>query len=52
MEMRHVLHELNLPAWESHPARLRAEVHSLFRRTIGRLTPHSGGWNVQPPQSA
>lgn len=51
-EMRKVLFEINLPAWEAHPARLRSDVHALFRRTIGRLTPHRGGWNVRPPRSA
>lgn len=51
-ELRHVLLELNLTAWESHPVRLRADVHSLFRRTIGRLTPHRGGWRVNAPTAA
>lgn len=52
IEMRHVLCELNLPAWETHPHRVRADVHRLFRKTIGRLTPHRGGWHVRPPKSA
>lgn len=51
-EMRKVLFEINLPAWESHPARLRSEVRSLFKRTAGRLKPHCGGWHVHPPKSA
>lgn len=43
--LRRILLELNLTAWEQHPARLRQEVHSLFKRAIGRVTPHRGGWN-------
>lgn len=52
VELRHVLLELDLDAWEQHPVRVRADVRSLFRRTIGRLTPHRGGWHVGPPRSA
>jgi hypothetical protein len=44
--LRHTLRELNLSAWESHPNRTRADVHALFRKTIGRLTPRRGGWHV------
>lgn len=47
--MRRCLLELNLDAWERHPFRVRADVRALFRRTIGRLTPHRGGWRVGPP---
>ena len=43
--LRRILLELNLTAWEEHPARLRSEIHSLFKRAIGRVTPHKGGWN-------
>jgi hypothetical protein len=52
IELRRVLLELDLIAWESHPARLRSDVRTLFRRTIGRLTPHRGGWHVNPPRVA
>jgi hypothetical protein len=45
-ELRRFLLQLNLPDWERHPSRLREEVHALFRRVIGRLTPHRGGWQV------
>lgn len=45
-QMRHVLLELNLPAWEAHPNRTRADVHRLFRKTISRVSPHRGGWRV------
>lgn len=54
-EMRMCLAELNLTAWEAHPFRLRADVRSLFRRTIARVSPHRGGWHVHrptPPRSA
>lgn len=47
IEMRRLLLHINLAEWESHPTRLRAEVHSVFRRSIGRLTPHRGGWRVR-----
>ena len=47
IELRRTLLEINLHAWERHPARLRADVHSALRRTIGRLTPHRGGWLVR-----
>jgi hypothetical protein len=46
ISLRRILLELNLSAWESHPARTRADVHALFRRAIGRLTPHRGGWRI------
>ena len=46
MEMRKVLLEINLVAWAAHPARARRDVHQLFRRAIGRLTPHRGGWRT------
>jgi hypothetical protein len=46
ISLRRVLLELNLDAWESHPARSRDDVHRLFRKAIGRLTPHRGGWRV------
>lgn len=46
ISLRRVLLELNLDAWESHPNRTRDDVHRLFRKTIGRLTPHRGGWRV------
>lgn len=45
-ELRRVLLEINLVAWESHPNRTRDDVHRLLRRAIGRLTPHRGGWRV------
>lgn len=45
--LRAVLLHLNLGEWESHPARVRADVHRLFRVAIGRLTPHRGGWSVR-----
>jgi hypothetical protein len=48
VEMRRLLLHLDLVSWESHPARLRSEVHSVFKRAIGRLTPHSGGHLVTP----
>lgn len=51
MQLRRVLHDINLPAWEQHPARLRADVRSLLTRTIGKLTPHRGGWLVGRPSS-
>lgn len=44
--MRAVLLRLDLDDWEKHPSRVRADVHRLFRVTIGRLTPHRGGWLV------
>lgn len=44
--MRRVLLELNLPAWEAHPARLRSDIRNLFRRAIGRVDVHRGGWRV------
>lgn len=46
ISLRRVLLELNLSAWESHPARTRRDVHALFRKVIGKLTPHRGGWLV------
>lgn len=46
ISLRRILLELNLAAWESHPARTRREVHALFRKAIGKLTPHRGGWRV------
>lgn len=46
IEMRRLLLHLNLVDWESHPARLRSEVQSVFRRAIGKLTPHRGGWRA------
>lgn len=51
VEMRHVLLQLDLDEWEKHPARLRAEVRSLFKRAIARITPHRGGWHVPPPRT-
>lgn len=47
VEIRKTLLEINLPAWESHPNRKRRDVHAAFRKTIGRLTPHRGGWTVR-----
>lgn len=47
ISLRRILLELNLNAWESHPTRTRRDVHALFRRTIGKLTPHRGGWLVR-----
>lgn len=44
--LRRILLELNLPAWEAHPNRTRADVHRLFRKAINKLTPHRGGWQV------
>lgn len=46
VELRRVLLELNLVAWEQHPHRTRADVHRAFKKAIGRLTPHRGGWRV------
>lgn len=46
IELRRVLLQLNLPDWEAHPNRSREDVHRLFRKAIGRLTPHRGGWQV------
>lgn len=46
ISLRRILLELNLSAWESHPHRTRDDVHRLFRKAIGRLTPHRGGWRV------
>lgn len=46
VELRRVLLHINLVEWERHPARLRSDVHHLLRRTIGKLTPHRGGWRV------
>lgn len=48
-ELRRVLLEINLWQWEAHPARVRADVTALFRRAIGRLTPHRGGWRCSAP---
>lgn len=45
-EMRHVLCELNLPAWEAHPNRVRADVRALFKKAIRRVDVHRGGWRV------
>jgi hypothetical protein len=47
ISLRRVLLELNLTAWEEHPHRTRDDVHRLFRKAIGRLTPHRGGWLVR-----
>ena len=46
ISLRRILLELNLTAWETHPARSRDDVHALFRKAIGKLTPHRGGWVV------
>lgn len=46
-EMRCVLLELNLDHWEHHPNRSRRDVHALFRKAIGRLATHLGGWQVR-----
>lgn len=46
ISLRRVLLELNLAAWEAHPNRTRRDVHALFRKAIGKLTPHRGGWRV------
>lgn len=48
LQLRRTLLELDLVSWEEHPARLRSDVRSLLKRTIGRLTPHRGGWRVHP----
>jgi len=45
--MRRVLLELNLTAWEEHPARLRSDVRALFRRAIRKVDVHRGGWRVR-----
>ena len=47
ISLRRILLELNLTAWESHPARTRRDVHALFRKVIGKLTDHRGGWQVR-----
>jgi hypothetical protein len=52
LEMRRVLLEINLVAWAAHPARTRRDVHQLFRRAIGRLTLHRGGWHATTPREA
>lgn len=55
IELRRFLLELDILAWEKHPVRLRADVRNLFRRAIGRLSPHRGGWTVRrstPPEAA
>lgn len=49
ISLRRILLELNLTAWQEHPIRTRADVHALFRKAIGRLTPHRGGWLVRNP---
>jgi hypothetical protein len=46
LSLRRILLELNLVAWESHPNRTRQDVHRLFRKAIGKLSPHAGGWRV------
>lgn len=46
VSLRRILLELNLDAWESHPNRTREDAHRLFRKAIGKLTPHRGGWRV------
>lgn len=45
--LRRLLLELNLQAWEAHPLRTRADVHSLFRRAINKLAHRPGGWQVR-----
>jgi hypothetical protein len=45
-EMQHCLCEVDLFAWESHPHRVRWDVHRLFKKAIGRVTPHRGGHHV------
>lgn len=45
-ELRMFLHQLDLTSWETHPNRLRAEISSVFKRTIGRVSVHRGGWRV------
>lgn len=49
ISLRRILLELNLTAWETHPNRTRCDVHKLFKKAIGRLTPHRGGWLVRNP---
>lgn len=46
-ELRKLLGTLDLSGWESFPNRLRAEVSSAFKRAIGRITVHRGGWVVR-----
>lgn len=46
ISLRRILLELNLSAWEAHPNRTRDDVHCLFRKAIGRLSPRRGGWRV------
>lgn len=48
VELRRVLLELDLSAWEKHPHRSRMDVHRLFLKAIGKLTAHRGGWRVSP----
>jgi hypothetical protein len=45
-QIRRVLFEINLPAWEAHPNRSRDDIHRVFRQAISKLTPHRGGWRV------
>lgn len=45
-QLRRTLFELDLDAWERHPNRTRGDVRRLFKKTIGRLGPHRGGWIV------
>jgi hypothetical protein len=43
-QLRLTLLQLDIGGWETHPMRTRADVRRLFRKTIGRLSPHRGGW--------
>jgi hypothetical protein len=46
MRLRFIANDLDLQGWEQYRYRTRRDAHAVFRRAIGQLTPHRGGWNV------
>lgn len=47
--LRTLLNEQNLPAWEAHPSRRRADVYRLLDAAIRRSRCLRGGWLVSVP---